>query len=197
MKRHAPVTLRNREPILDVLRRALPASGRVLEVGSGTGEHAVFFAAALPAITWQPSDPDEGQRASIEAHREEAGLSNLLPPRALDVRDDDWGVGEVDAIFSANMIHIAPFAAAEGLLRGAGRHLRTDGVLVIYGPFREGGRFEAPSNAAFDESLRSRDPEWGVRDLEAITELAAQAGLEREARIEMPANNLTLVFRRR
>jgi SAM-dependent methyltransferase len=197
MKRHAPATLRNRQPILDVLARVLPETGRVLEIASGTGEHATFFAAALPGLEWQPTDLDEAQRASIEAHRAESALPNLRPPRALDARDDEWGVGEVDAVFSANMIHIAPFAAAEGLVRGAARHLRPGGVLVLYGPFREGDRFEAPSNAAFDESLRARDPAWGIRDLEAITALAAGAGLEREARLEMPANNLVVVFRRR
>jgi cyclopropane fatty-acyl-phospholipid synthase-like methyltransferase len=196
MKRHAPATERNREPILEVLARVLPKTGRVLEIGAGTGEHAVFFAAALPGLRWQPTDADQDQRASIEAHREEAALPNLLPPSALDVRDAEWGVGQVDAILSANMIHIAPFAATEGLLAGAARHLRPGGVLVLYGPFREHGAFEAPSNEAFDESLRSRNPEWGIRDLETITVRAAALGLVREERVAMPANNLLLVFRR-
>jgi len=196
MKRVAPHAARNREPILEVLRRVFPVRGRALEIGSGTGEHAAFFAAALPGLEWLPTDADADAIGSIDAYRLEAGLSNLAPARTLDACDGDWGVGAVDAILSCNMIHIAPWAAAEGLLRGAGRHLAPGGVAVIYGPFRVGGVFEAPSNAAFDAQLRARDPAWGVRDLEAVTARAAEAGLRREEVIAMPANNLAVVFRR-
>jgi len=194
MKRVAPATSRNREPILAVLRRVFPARGRALEIASGSGEHAVFFAAAFPELEWLPTDVDPEAIDSIESYRSEAALPNLSPARTLDVRDDDWGVGAVDAILSCNMIHIAPWPAAEGLLRGAGRHLAPGGVAVVYGPFRVGGTFEAPSNAAFDASLRARDPAWGVRDLELVTACAEAAGLQREEVLAMPANNLSVVF---
>lgn len=179
------------------------ASGRdparpleLLELASGTGQHAVFFAAALPHVRWQPSDPDPAHLASIEAWRAEAGLANVLPARRIDVRDADWGITAVDAVFNANMIHIAPWAVAEGLFRGAGRVLRPGGLLFLYGPFRVGGRHTAPSNASFDADLRLRHPEWGVRDLERVVELARAEGLEPLETNEMPANNLLIVFRR-
>jgi SAM-dependent methyltransferase len=196
MKRHAPATTRNRVPILDVLKQVLPASGSLLEVASGTGEHAAFFAAALPGLTYQPSDVDPGALGSIAAHCEEARLPNLLPPVQLDARSDAWPVETVNAIFNANMIHIAPWAVAEGLMRGAGQHLAAGGVLVLYGPFRIDGAHTAASNVAFDAELRAGNPTWGVRDLEAVIELAAANGLRFEQRIAMPANNQTLVFRR-
>jgi cyclopropane fatty-acyl-phospholipid synthase-like methyltransferase len=193
-RRHAPATLRNRDAILAVLRRHLPAAGLLLEVASGTGEHAVHVAAALPGITVQPSDPDAGARASIDAHAAASGLPNLRAALALDVAGD-WPIAQADAALCCNMIHIAPWEATPALLAGAARVLPPGAPLLLYGPFRQGGRHTAPSNAAFDDSLRARDPRWGVRDLEAVIEAAAGFDL---ATIEaMPANNLTAVFRRR
>lgn len=192
----APSVARNRDPILGVLRRVLPARGLVLEIASGTGEHAVYFAAELPDLTWQPSDPDPEARRSIMAHRSAAGSANLLAPLALDASGASWPIAQADAVVSINMIHIAPWVAAEGLMAGAARVLPSDAPLILYGPFREEGRHTAPSNAEFDESLRMRDPAWGVRDLEAVTALAGRSGLALAGRIAMPANNLTVVFRR-
>ena len=199
MKRHAPATLRNREPILDVLARVLPKSGTVLEVASGSGEHAVFLAAGLPGVTWQPSDPDESARASVEAYRSEAALPNLRAPLAIDARDDaaSWGIAHADAIVCINMIHIAPWASCEGLMRGAGRLLPPGGVLYLYGPFKQGGVHTAPSNASFDEGLHERDPAWGVRDLEAVAREAETSGLALAEIVPMPANNLSVVLTRR
>jgi SAM-dependent methyltransferase len=197
MKQHAPATLRNRSFILDVLKAVLPPRGLVLEIAAGTGEHAAFLAEHLPGLLWQPSDVEPGARASIDGHRLEAGLHNLLPPIALDASSDTWPLAQpVDAIVCINMIHIAPWRACEGLMRGAGRALRPGGALYLYGPYRIDGGFTAESNAVFDASLRAREPAWGVRDLEAVTALAAASGLEREAVIPMPANNHSVVFRR-
>jgi SAM-dependent methyltransferase len=193
----APAVARNREPILAVLHRVLPERGVVLEIASGSGEHAIYFAAALPHLTWQPSDPDPEARESIAAYRAAAPLPNLLPPLALDVASPNWPVTQADVIVAINMIHIAPWAAAEGLMAGAERLLPEDGVLFLYGPFRERGQHTAPSNAAFDESLRARNREWGVRDLEDVTALARRHGFALEERAAMPANNLSVVFRRR
>ena len=195
--RHAPATQRNREPILEVLRRVLPAAGTVLEIASGTGEHVVHFAAGLPGLTFQPSDVDPGALDSIAAWIAATGVSNVLPPVRLDVTDEQWPVGSVSAVFSANMIHIAPPQASAGLVQGAARHLGPGCPLVIYGPFRVGGVHTAPSNAAFDAELRARDPQWGVRDLEWLTALSDAAGLGLEQRVQMPANNQIVVFRRR
>ncbi|MBY0400101.1 DUF938 domain-containing protein [Myxococcota bacterium] len=200
----APATARNRVPILAILERWLGAPAKastsepltVLEVASGTGQHAVFFAQALPHLRWQPSDPDPEHLASIEAWRAESGLENVASPLALDVRAADWGVEPVDAIFNANMIHIAPWSAAEGLFAGAGRVLQPSGLLFLYGPFRRGGRHTAPSNEAFDADLRRRNSEWGVRDQERVVELAAAAGLGLIERNDMPANTALLVFRK-
>ncbi|HJL05707.1 MAG TPA: DUF938 domain-containing protein [Polyangiaceae bacterium LLY-WYZ-15_(1-7)] len=194
--RHAPATLRNREPILAVLRRVLPAEGTVLEVASGTGEHGVFFARQLPGIRWQPTDVQPEALASIEAHRAAAGEERVLPPLALDATRDEWPVERADAIFCANMIHIAPFAACEGLMRGAGRVLEAGAPLLTYGPYAIDGAQTAPSNARFDASLRQRDPRWGVRDLADVVRVAEAAGLRLEERVPMPANNFTLVFRK-
>lgn len=193
----SPSAARNRDPILLVLRRVLPAQGMVLEVASGSGEHAVHFAAALPGLTWQPTDPDEDARRSIAAYRQRAGLPNLLAPLALDVRAPVWPVAAADALVAINMIHIAPWAAAEGLMAGAARLLPPAGVLFLYGPYQEDGRHTAPSNAAFDQALRQRDPAWGVRDLGAVRALAEARGLDLVERVPMPANNLSLVLRKR
>jgi SAM-dependent methyltransferase len=190
----SPAVARNRDPILAVLRRVLPARGTVLEIASGTGEHAVHFAAGLPHLTWQPTDPDTDALASIAAHRASAQLPNLLAPLVLDACAPSWPVTRADAVVAINMIHIAPWPAAEGLMAGAGRLLARGGVLYLYGPFKEDGRHTAPSNAAFDASLRARDPRWGVRDLDAVAALARERGLPLSERVAMPANNLSLVF---
>lgn len=196
---YAPATARNREPILAVLTALLPAAEgpkRVLEIASGTGEHAAFFAARLPHLWWQPSDADAAALASIAAWRESTGpLANLAAPIRLDVTAA-WPEGAVDVVLSANMIHIAPWEACLSLFRGASEVLVPGGLLVLYGPFAEGGRHTAPSNEAFDASLRARDARWGVRDLDDVRRVAEAAGFVLEARHEMPANNLTLVFRR-
>ena len=191
----SPSVARNREPILAVLRRVLPAGGIVLEIASGTGEHAMHFAAALPELTWQPTDRDPEARRSIAARRAAAVLPNLLPPLELDAAAPSWPVERADAIVAINMIHIAPWSAAEGLMAGAARLLAPGGILYLYGPYQENGRHTAPSNAAFDASLRARDPEWGVRDVGAVAELAARHGLALAERVAMPSSNLSLVFR--
>lgn len=193
---YAPAVARNREPILAVLRRVLPRQGLALEVASGSGEHVAFFAAALPELTWQPSDPDVRARASIAALRAASGAPNLLPPLALDAAAPLWPVTEAAAIVCINMIHIAPWSAAEGLMAGAARVLPAGGVLYLYGPYKEAGRHIAPSNAAFDADLRARDPRWGVRDLEAVIALALRHGLAHQETVAMPANNRSVVFRR-
>jgi hypothetical protein len=194
--RHAPATARNRDPILAVLRDVLPARGTVLEIASGTGEHAAYFAAAFPHLRWQPSDPDAEARQSIAAHAARTGLPNLLPPLILDASARLWPVTAADALVSINMIHIAPWHAAEGLMAGAERLLPAGAPLYLYGPFRERGRHTAPSNAAFDDNLKARNPEWGVRDLDAVAALAKGHGLALANRVAMPANNLSVIFRR-
>ncbi len=187
---------RNKEAILAVLQRVLPASGRVLEVASGSGQHAVFFSTQLQGLTFLPSDLEAANLESIRAWREEARLPNLEAPRALDVCASDWGVGEVEAIFNANMIHITPWENAVALFDGAARHLVPSGVLVMYGPYHIEGRPTAPSNADFDVDLQRRDPRWGVRDLEAVVALGQARELVFEERVAMPANNQMLVFRK-
>jgi SAM-dependent methyltransferase len=195
--RTAPAVARNRDSILAVLQRFLPASGFILEIASGTGEHAVHFARGLPGVIWQPSDPDPESLASIAAHRAAAKLPNLLPPLELNVTSAQWRVEKADAMVAINMIHIAPWAASEGLMAGAERLLPPGGMLYLYGPYREKGVHTAPSNEAFDRSLRMRDPSWGVRDLDDVVALAGQHSLEFAERIAMPANNLSVIFRRR
>jgi cyclopropane fatty-acyl-phospholipid synthase-like methyltransferase len=195
MKRHAPATLRNRDAIFEVLARVLPPSGTVLEIASGSGEHAAYFAGKLPHLEWQPSDEDAAARASIEAYRAEAQLPNLRAPLRIDTRDDDWGITRAAAVVSINMIHVAPWSACQGLMRGAARVLPPGGVLYLYGPFRRDGAHTAPSNERFDESLHARDPTWGVRDLGEVTREAEAHGAARVEVVEMPANNLSVVFR--
>ena len=194
-RRSAPAVQRNRAPILDVLRRVLPPRGLVLEVASGTGEHAAWFAPALPGLTWQPSDVDPVSLASIAAWCD--GLASVRPPLVLDATEERWPLATADAIVCINLIHIAPWAACDGLLRGAGHTLRPGGVLVLYGPYRVDGSHTAPSNAAFDDHLRAQDPAWGVRDLEAVVELADRHGLAHRETVPMPANNLSVVLARR
>jgi len=195
--RAAPAVARNRDPILNVLRRVLSARGLVLEIASGTGEHAVHFAGALPGIVWQPTDPDAAALRSIAAWREQTRLPNLRPPLEFDVTASTWPVERADAVVCINMIHISPWRSAEGLMAGAGRVLGPGGVLFLYGPYKEEGRHTAPSNEAFDADLRARNPEWGVRDLGDVSALAASHGLDFVERVAMPANNFSVVFRRR
>jgi SAM-dependent methyltransferase len=193
--RNSPATLRNREPILQVLRPRLPVEARVLEIASGAGQHAIFLAEALPQVRWQPSDPDADARASIAAWRAAAGLENVEAPLALDAADPaSWPAEPVDAVVCINMIHIAPWAAAEGLMAGAGRLLAAGGQLFLYGPFLEADVATAPSNLAFDESLRARDPAWGLRRLDDVVGLAGRHGLRLAERVAMPANNLIVRF---
>lgn len=194
--RSAPAAGRNREPILAVLRDILPQPGLVLEIASGTGEHAVWFSKALPGVTWQPSDRDAEALSSIAAWRDMMGSPNLRPPLWLDAAADTWPIARANAVVAINMIHIAPWTATLGLLAGAGRVLAQGGLLFLYGPFREGGVHTADSNAAFDADLQARDPSWGIRDLDEIAALANQHGLMPPERTPMPANNLSVVFRR-
>ncbi len=192
---HAAATERNRGPILDVLRGVLPAHGLVLEIASGTGEHAAFFAPALPELRWQPSDASERMLASIRAWSDVSGADNLAPPVLLNVEQEPWPVASADAIVSINMLHIAPWSAAEALFRGAARRLPASGVLFLYGPFTRAGRHTAESNQRFDERLRAEDPRWGVRDLDDLQRLASSVGFAAPETVPMPANNFSLVFR--
>jgi SAM-dependent methyltransferase len=195
--RFSPSTARNRDPILAVLKTCLPPRGLVLEIAAGAGEHAVYNAAALPGLQWQPTDPSPEALASIAAWREWAGLPNLLPPLRLDAADpDSWAVGRAAAIVNINMVHISPWAATLGLMAGAGRVLPPGGVLYLYGPYIEEGVETAPSNLAFDDSLQDRDPAWGLRRKADVAAAAAAHGLTLETRVAMPSNNLSLVFRK-
>jgi hypothetical protein len=196
-RRSAPHVARNAEPIAQVLREVLPPRGLVLEVASGTGEHVLHFARAFPTLTWQPSDPGPLALRSIAAWREAAGLANLRPPVPLDAAAAGWPIAAADALLCINMVHISPWAATEGLMRGAGRVLAAGAPLVLYGAYRRRDAPTAPSNEAFDRSLRARDPQWGLRDLEAVQAEAERNGLALERLWEMPANNLIVAFRRR
>lgn len=194
-RQFAPATQRNREPIGLVLDKVLPMSGTVLETASGTGEHAVSFAARFPHLLWQPTDMSDAALASIAAWRAESGSPNLLAPLRLDLCAAEWPVRKCDAIFCANMTHIAPWRATVGLFRGAASTLDVSGPLVLYGPFVEQGAPKAPSNLAFDANLKARNAQWGLRDLADLDIEAKEAGLVRSDRIAMPANNLVLVYR--
>ncbi|HKX42613.1 MAG TPA: DUF938 domain-containing protein [Burkholderiaceae bacterium] len=194
---HSPAAERNREPILEVLARVLPARCRVLEIASGTGQHAEHFARARPGWQWQPSDGDASALSGIAARC--AGLANVAAALHLDVLAQPWpsaALGAFDALYCANMLHIAPWPTCAALMRGAAQGLAAQGVLLIYGPFVVDGEPTAPSNTAFDASLRSRNIEWGLRRLSDVEAEARVAGLRLDQRIAMPANNLTLVFRR-
>jgi SAM-dependent methyltransferase len=192
MRRQAPATARNREPILEALRPHLPARGLVLEVASGSGEHTAYFAQALPDLGFQPSDPDPEARASIDAWCED--LPNVRPALILDAAAATWPAERADVIVCINMIHIAPWQAAIGLMRGAARVLSPNGTLFLYGPYFRAGVTTAPSNIAFDRELRARNSAWGLRDLDAVATLAAAHGFSSPRVIDMPANNLSLVF---
>jgi len=196
LKRHAPATARNSQPLAEVLARELPASGTVLEIASGSGEHAMFMARRFPALDWQPSDRDAEALASVDAWAAEARLANLRPAIALDAAAPDWPIVSADALLCVNMLHISPWDAAVGLFAGAGRVLGSGAPLVLYGPFVEPDVETAASNHAFDQSLRQRDPAWGLRSTADLDRLAAGHGMTRTARCAMPANNLVLVYRR-
>lgn len=193
---HSPAAERNKEPILSVLRRVLPVQGTVLEIASGTGQHAMHFASALPTLTWQPTDPDAAGRAAIAARVSQAGLPNLLAPLALDVLAAPWPVASADAVVCINMIHISPQATTPALFAGCDRILKGPGPVVLYGPFQRQDKPLAPSNAAFDASLKARNPQWGLRDLQWVSTAAARHGFEQVEVCELPANNIAVVYRR-
>lgn len=195
-RRSAPHVARNAGPIAEVLREILPERGLVLELASGTGEHVLHFAREFPKLLWQPSDPEPAALRSIEAWRADSGLFNLLPPVSLDVRAAGWPVAEADALLCINMIHISPWAATAGLMRGAGRLLAPGAPLCLYGPYRRADVATAPSNEAFDESLRERNPDWGLRALEEVVGEAERHGLALDRVVEMPANNISAILRK-
>ena len=192
----APATQRNRAPILEVLQRILPARGTALELASGSGEHAVWFAQHLRPLVWQPSDPDPAARRSIAAHAGGVAVGTILPPLDIDVCQLPWPVAPVEAIVCINMIHIAPWRATEGLMQGAAGTLKPGGLLFFYGPFLRQDLPTAPSNEAFDRSLRDSNPEWGIRELERVAGEAARWGLPLEGTQEMPSNNFSVWFRK-
>ena len=195
-RRSAPATLRNRDPITAVLRDVLPEAGVVLEVASGTGEHAIHFARAFPTLRWQPSDPSPDARQSIAAWARAEKLNTVRPPLDLDAASDNWPIANADAIVCINMIHISPWDATVGLMRGAGRLLNSGQPLYLYGPYHRAGHALAPSNAAFDADLRLRDERWGLRDLDTVVACAEDQGLKLASVIAMPANNLSVIFRK-
>jgi SAM-dependent methyltransferase len=196
-RRYAPSAARNREPISCVLKEYLPAGGLLLEIASGSGEHVVYFAQKFgKELTFQPSDPDGDARASIDEWAAALHLDNVLPAIALDAAAKTWPDMRADMLVCINMIHIAPWAAAVGLMRGAASVLRPGCKLFLYGPYRRGGQHTSPGNEAFDADLRSRNPEWGVRDLETVIALAREYGFSEPVIVPMPANNLSLIFTR-
>ena len=195
VRRSAPAALRNREPIAQVLADWLPNEGLVLEIASGTGEHAAFFAERFPDLQWQPSDVHPDALGSIAAWQAASGLPNFKPPIVIDASAADWPVDHADALLSINMVHISPWASALGLLSGAAKVLDRGGALIIYGPWLQSGVQTAPSNLAFDEQLRQRNPEWGLRRVEHFETVAVERGFELERTTTTPANNLMLLFR--
>ncbi len=196
LRRHSPPAQRNREPIVQVLREILPASGIVLMIAEGSGEHVVHFARAFPALAFQPSDPDPEARASIAAWTAHEGLANILPPLALDAASGGWPIQSADTVVCINMIHISPWAATQGLLRGAAQALQQGAPLFLYGPYKRNGQHTSQSNADFDASLKSRNSAWGIRDLETVDDCARRNRFDRLQIFEMPANNFSVVWRR-
>jgi len=196
VKKHAPATLRNREAILAILRHELPEWGSVLEIASGSGEHAAYFAGAMPQLAWQPSDPDAEADSSIHAYRDDYKGVNLRASVLLDAALPDWPIKHADAVVCINMVHISPWTATVGLFKGAANLLDDGGPLILYGPYFEDGVEPAPSNLDFDLSLKARDDRWGIRRVEDLDVVARRSGLARAARYEMPANNLMLIYRR-
>jgi cyclopropane fatty-acyl-phospholipid synthase-like methyltransferase len=195
-KQHAPQADRNKGPIIEVLRRVLPDRGMALEIGSGTGQHVMHFARAFPELVWQPSDYDQVSIASIETYRHEARLHNVREPLLLEARKRSWGNGVLDAVLAINLIHVTSWSVCEGLFDGARRHLRAGGVLFIYGPFKQNGGFDCEQNARLDALLRQKNPDWGLRDLEAIAALGTARGLLTEQVTDLPGNDLAVVFRK-
>lgn len=193
----SPAAERNKEPLLAVLTRVLPDAGLALEIASGTGQHVVHFARTLTRLRWQPSDPDAAMRESIRAHIAAADLDNVAAPLDLDVLEMRWPIERADAVLCSNMIHIAPWPATEGLVRGSAGLLGRGAPLILYGPFRRNGQHTSPSNETFDSSLRLRSSEWGVRDLEHVTQLAEHHALTCAEIVAMPANNLCVIYRKR
>jgi len=200
-KQYAPATERNRQPILDVLQQVIPAEGNILEIASGTGEHACFFAPYFPNQQWIPSDPDRLLRLSIEAWRQDCKSDNLQIPLDIDVSLPNWetklnnsAIATIGAIIAINLIHISPWSACQGLIAGAGKILQSGGILYLYGPYKQQGKHTAISNEAFDQSLQFRNPDWGVRNLEDVVKLAEQHQLILQKIVPMPANNLSLIF---
>jgi len=207
-RQYAPATERNRQPILEVLQQVIPQTGDILEIASGTGEHACFFAPYFPNQQWIPSDPDPLLRLSIEAWRQDCTSNNLQTPLEINVTLPNWDetidpsaiakrhcvIADIGAIIAINLIHISPWSACQGLIAGAGKILQSGGILYLYGPYKQQGKHTAPSNEAFDQSLQFRNPDWGVRNLEDVVELAEKYQLNLHKIIPMPANNLSLIF---
>ena len=192
----SPSAERNKGPILEVLAQVLPSRGLVLEIASGTGQHVMHFAKALPDLTWQPSDPDPELRESIALRIQEESRPNVKAPIDLDVTKLPWPLRAADAVLAINMIHVAPWSATLSLFEGAKALLPPQHILFLYGPYRRFGRHTSEGNAQFDLDLRARDPEWGLRDMEAVSDVAARAGFDLAQTVEMPANNFSLVFKR-
>ena len=200
-KKHAPATDRNRDPIIAVLKENLPDHGTILEIASGSGQHAIYFINQMPNQYWQPSDPDENSRNSISAWWWEVQLNNILPPLNINAQDDIWPVENIDvpqpitSVVCINMIHISPWESTIGLMKGAARVLPKGGILYLYGPYKIDGKHTAPSNELFDINLRSKNTEWGVRDLSDVIKLASENGLDFVKTVDMPANNLSVIFK--
>ena len=198
---HWPAPARNKDVILDVLREVLPGAltpgGTILEIGAGSGQHTTHFAPQFPDAVWQATDPDPLHLKSIQAWFTEGGVTNAAKPLYLDTREQPWPVSRADALLCINMIHISPWESCQQLFRGAGEILSGHGILYLYGPFSVGGRHSAPSNAVFSQSLKARDPTWGVRDLDEVTALAEKNGLTLDKTVDMPSNNLSVIYRMR
>ena len=201
LKQYAPATQRNREHILEVLLRVLPSSGDILEVASGTGEHSLFFAPAFSPRLWIPSDPNPIARDSIEAWREESLIDNIQPPLNINVENSSWEIENkelnITTIVNINMIHISPWKACLGLMEGANRILPSEGILYLYGPYKQGGKHTAPSNESFNQYLRGENPEWGVKNLEDVIKVAEDKGLIFQEKVDMPANNLSVILQKK